>query len=279
MILWWLGGVLTVSAALAWYALDRCYCYWHDDWASRPMLHVKSLSTGCEAVSLPEPWRYPDGEPVMNRFLTHDQTGETFEDYEFRKSPHDPEEVLIALTNRPAFGRPVPPHRTSLQQYAFRFPALTGHPERRITGLRRVSPAEWAAAAVMTLSYQELVSAGPFEGAWDDKPLSYAGKSFDKAENYYWPNCPGLLSPGGHLLAVMSYGPRKMQGGEGWAPTLIDWHRYTVDLYKAANGRRIGRVRLWGCYDGLNDTEWHGDKILTVPREQSAQHFIVCGLH
>jgi len=36
---------------------------------------------------------------------------------------------------------------------------------------------------------------------------------------------------------------------------------------------------MWGCYDGLNDTEWHGNTIFTVPRERSAQHFIICGFH
>ena len=189
----WGLGLLAVSAALAWYALDRCYCYWHDDFRSKAMLHIKSLSTGCEAVSLPEPWRYPNGQPVRDRYDSYDErTLERFRDYEFRRSPRVPEEVLFALANRPEFDHPVPPHRTSLQQYAFRFPALTGHPEQPITGLRRVSPAEWAEAAVMPLS-QVFLPEAPFGVAFNNRPLSYAGKSFDKIENYYTPICPALI--------------------------------------------------------------------------------------
>jgi len=280
-VITWGLGLLAVSAALAWYALDRCYCYWHDDFRSKAMLHIKSLSTGCEAVSLPEPWRYPNGERVIDRYLPYDErTRERFLDYEFRQSPRAAEEVLFALANRPEFAQPVPPHRTSLQQYAFRFPALSGHPELRIRSLRRVSPAEWDEAAVMPLSYKGLEPEGPYLAFRNDSPIPYAGKSFDRTESYYWPICPALLSPGGRRLAVLSYGPRESKGSDAWDLGPVDWHRYTVDLYRVANGQRIGRIRIWGCHsNGLNDAEWHGDKIFTVPLEQSAQHFIICGLH
>ena len=116
-VITWGLGLLAVTAALLWLVFDRCYCYWHQDWGSRPMLHIKSLSTGCEAFSLPEPWSYPDGELVRNRTRAYDlETGETFEDYEFRKSSVSADEVFFALTNRPAFARLVPPHRTSLER-------------------------------------------------------------------------------------------------------------------------------------------------------------------
>ena len=231
---------------------------------------------------MPEPWQYPNGAPVRDRYLSYDErTSERFQDYEFRQSPRAPEEVLFALANRPEFDQPVPPHRTSLQQYAFRFPALSGHPEQRITGLRRVSPAEWDAAAVMPLSYEGLKPEGPYFAFYNDRPIPYAGKSFDKTENHYWEMAPALSSPSGRRLAVMSYGPHESNGsGEGWGRAFIDWKRYTVDLYHVANGQRIGRVRIWGCFSsGLNDAEWHGDTIFTVPRDESAQHFIICGLH
>ena len=276
-VLWGLGGLLAVTAALLWLVFDRCYCYWHEDFGSNPMLHVKSLSTGCEAFFLPESWSYPGGELVRNRSESYDErTGETFEDYEFRQSPLAADEVLFALTNRPAFGRPVPDHRTSLQRYAFRFPALSGHPEQRITGLRRVDQTEWDAAAVMPLRHGELVTERTFEEFADDRPVLRGGRSFDKTENHYWINSPALLSPSGRLLAVMSY---KDRGIAPWDPFGLDWRRYTVDLYRVADGRRIGRVRVWDCQEGINDAEWHGDKIFTVPREQSAQNFIICGFH
>ena len=279
-ITWGLAGLLAVTAALLWLVFDRCYCYWHQDWGSRPMLHIKSLSTGCEALSLPEPWSYPDGELVRNRTRAYDlETGETFEDYEFRKSSVSADEVLFALTNRPAFARPVPPHRTSLQRYAFRFPALSGHPEQPIRGLRRVDQPEWDAAAVMPLSHGELVTGRTFEEFADDRPVLRGGRSFNKTENHYYINSPALLSPSGRLLAVMSYGPRRSSGNAAWDPFGFDWSRFTVDLYRVADGHRIGRVRVWDCYEAINDAEWHGDKIFTVPRERSAQHFIICGFH
>lgn len=127
--------MLAVAGMAVWVVYDDCYCYWHDN-----STHIKSLSQGCEAISLPEPWRYPNGDVVVVRQGYYDQsTQETFEDYEFRKSPAAADQVLVALTNRPAFDRPVPPHNTSQQRYAFHFPALAGHPERGIDGLRLAS--------------------------------------------------------------------------------------------------------------------------------------------
>jgi hypothetical protein len=121
---------------------------------------------------------------------------------------------------------------------------------------------------------------GAYVSFQNDSPIPYAGKSFGKTENYYSPICPAPLSSGGRRLAVMSYGPRERTGSDTWGLGFIDWQRYTVDLYRVANGQRIGQIRLWGCHSsGLNDAEWHGDTIFTVPRERSAQHFIICGLH
>jgi hypothetical protein len=276
-MVWSAAALLALAGVSLWLAFDPCYCYWHDE-----VNHVKSLSPGCEAVFLPEPWRYPNGNVVLVRFAPYDErTQDTFEDFEFRKSSAAADEVLVALVNRPAVGEPVPPHRTSQQRYAFRFPALIGHPERRISGLRLVSELDWVEAAVMPLSasgpagdeapFQEFTASGG--------PILHAGRRFEKTENYYWDGVgwPAILSPGGRLLAVMSYGPRKHEGNAAGDPFALNWHRYTADLYAVAGGQRVGQVRFWGCGGELRDAEWHGDTIFSLPLDDGAQSFIVCG--
>jgi hypothetical protein len=274
---------VTATAIITWLIYDPCYCSWarfgRESWTTP--LHLKSLPRGCEVLVVPEQWQTPENDPIRQTIVSvTSEGGEMFSELEFRSLRERTDEVLFALRSRgEAEDFHVTP-RNSKQKYAFHFPALAGHPEQKIHGLRQISEEEWNRGKLMPLVWDDKGQESEFaESEIHDSPIVYQGKTFRKSNLFYW-FTPAMLSAGKQHLAVFSYGKTRMKGNAAMDPDWLfpPWRSFTIDFYNVSSGAAIRLVRAWSCIGGeFNHAEWHGDDIFSMPLEPSARQLLVCG--
>jgi hypothetical protein len=275
------AALVIVALGLAWVIYDPCYC-WSFDTGLKPPLHLRTLPAGCEVLRIPETWTTPEGDVIWSTRDPLDWTrGELFEEVEFRLNPDSQDQVLVALRSRAwASDYHVIP-RNSKQKYAFRLPALSGHPEQKIQGLHLVSDSEWSRGTLLPRVWDDLGQESEFaEFQISNSPMiAYQGKTFPRSDRFYW-FTPALLSAAKRRLVVFSYGNTEIKGNEVLDPDWLrrPWRNYTANIYDVASGTRLAQIRTWSCGGGeFRDAEWHGDRVFSMPVGSLVQQILVCG--
>jgi hypothetical protein len=262
-------GVLAVG----WAVYDPCYCWVFEKDPNTPM-HLKTLPTGCELLTLPQPFDVREDLADIEKI-----GGSATGGFEFRQSPDAADEVFVAeeTHGEDDYKSRIPQWYSKLK-YRFSFPALVGRVDERIHDIRSVSEQDWSRGGPLPTVVNEWGKELSFQGVdYASEGARYAGRLFPRTDRFYWIR-PGLVTAGKQRIAVFSYGNSELKGNAVLDP---DWlmpprRTYTVDIYAVSSGARLALIRGWSCHGGeLNSFAWHGEKLCSLPLKDET--VLVCG--